>query len=746
MKKASLLFCLALILSLNVSAQKVFTIEDYNKADSLTAKFKVYNAVNSINWIKNKHFFWYQTETRKGKEIFLVNADKLKKDPAFNAEKLCLEINKAMGKNYKPFAIPYSKPEISEDLNLFRFTIDTAKWEWNRLKNVLKYDGKVEKSEPEPYWSETLDSDKGEPVKSPDGKYLAYTKNFNLYVKEISSGNESQMSYDGSEGCYYSTWIQWSPDSKKIATNRIVRSTKHYIYFVESSPVDQLQPKLHKRDYTKPGDQLPVASPCLFNVEQKKQIPVDATAYQNQYSLDVPAWRNNSRAFTFEFNQRGHQRYMVVEVDAGTGKQTILVDEKSDTFFEYSSPNKKIRYDINDGKEMIWASERDGWNHLYLFNNKGDVINQITKGEWVVRGVEYIDEQKREVIFKASGMNKGEDPYLIHYYTVNFDGSGMKELTPEEANHTASFSSDHNYFVDNFSRIDMPNSVVLRSKADGKILMELEKVDMADLQKLNWQTPEVFSAKGRDGTTDIWGMIYRPTNFDPQKQYPIIEYIYAGPHDSFVPKTFRANYSWFSSLAELGFIVVQIDGMGTSNRSKAFHDVCWRNLKDAGFPDRILWMKAAAKKYPYMDITRVGIFGGSAGGQSSTAALLYHPEFYKAAVSSCGCHDNRMDKIWWNEQWMGYPIGPWYAENSNVDNAHLLKGKLMLLVGEMDDNVDPATTMQVCNALIKANKEFELVVLPGMNHTGGGQFGERKRRDFFIRNLQNATTPDWNNN
>lgn len=745
MKRITIFLSLIIINQL-VWGQKEYTISDYNRADSITALFreKAYNVVNKVTWVKDKHNFWYETNTRKGKEFFLVNADQLKKIPAFDAEKLCAKLNKSTSKEYKPYAIPFEKPSISEDLKYFKFQIDTTSWEWDRLKNELKYTGKIEKKKDEPYWSESNDSDKGEPIKSPDKRYLAYTKNFNLYIREIATDKESQLSFDGSEGCYYSAYIQWSPDSKKVITKRISRNTKHFIYFIESSPIDQLQPKLQKRDYLKPGDQLPIATPCLFNVEQQKQIPVDASTYLNQYSLDNLSWRNDSRAFTFEFNQRGHQRFMVVKVNAENGSQTVLVDEKSNTFIQYSSPEKKIRYDINDGKEMIWASERDGWNHLYLFDNTGKVINQITKGEWVIRGVEHVDESNREIIFKASGRNAGEDPYLIHYYSIKFDGSGMKELTPEATNHKAYFSSDYNLFVDDYSRVDLPSALVLRNKVDGKIVMEIEKVDITELQKLNWKMPEVFSAKGRDGNTDIWGIIYRPTNFDPTKQYPVIEYIYAGPHDSFVPKSFRANHSWFSSLAELGFIIVQIDGMGTSNRSKTFHDVCWRNLKDAGFPDRILWMKAAAQKYSYIDLSRVGIYGGSAGGQSSTAALLFHPEFYKVAVSSCGCHDNRMDKIWWNEQWMGYPIGPWYAENSNVVNAHLLKGKLMLLVGELDDNVDPASTMQVCDALIKANKEFELVVLPGMNHTGGGKYGERKRRDFFIKNLLNASTPNWN--
>src|SRR5690606_5493403 len=304
------------------------------------------------------------------------------------------------------------------------------------------------------------------------------------------------------------------------------------------------------------------------------------------------------------------------------------------------------------------------------------------------------------------------DPYLIHYYSIGFDGKNLRELTKEDANHTAFFNKDFSYFVDIYSRIDKAPTTVLRDR-EGKVVMELERADNSDLLATGWKAPEVFTAKGRDGQTDIWGIIIRPTNFDPHKKYPVIEYIYAGPHSSFVPKTYIPNPSGMQELAELGFIVVQIDGMGTSNRSKAFHDVCWKNLKDAGFPDRILWMQAAAARYTYMDLNRVGIYGTSAGGQSAAGAVLFHPEFYNVDVSSCGCHDNRMDKMWWNEQWMGYPIGPQYAECSNVVNAHKLEGKLMLIVGEVDDNVDPASTMQVVDALIKADKEHELVVIPG---------------------------------
>ncbi len=283
----------------------------------------------------------------------------------------------------------------------------------------------------------------------------------------------------------------------------------------------------------------------------------------------------------------------------------------------------------------------------------------------------------------------------------------------------------------------------LRRASDGKLICKLEEADIADLRASGWTPPEVFVAKGRDGKTDIWGIICRPRQFDPNKKYPVIEQIYAGPQGSFTPKTFSPARR-FASLTDLGFVVVQMDGMGTANRSKAFHDVCWKNLKDAGFPDRILWHQAVAKKYPWYDITRVGITGGSAGGQNSTGAMLFHPEFYKAAVSGCGCHDNRMDKASWNEQWMGYPVGPQYAESSNIDNAYKIRGKLLLIVGEMDTNVPPESTYRLVDALIRANKDFDYLAVPNANHGMGGAYGTRRMQDFFVKNLQGVQPPDRN--
>ena len=425
----------------------------------------------------------------------------------------------------------------------------------------------------------------------------------------------------------------------------------------------------------------------------------------------------------------------VDRVNPSNAQTRAIINEETETFIDWT--NKVYLRSLSDQNEFIWMSERSGWNHLYRIDAKtGATKNKITQGSWCVRDVLDVDEQEQQIWFSASGVYQHQDPYFIHYGRVNLDGSELVWLTEDDGTHSVSYSPNKKYLIDRFSRVDLPEVTTVRRVRDGSLVCELEQGDWNPLLKTGWRPTVPFQAKGRDGQTDIYGVIYLPTNFDPDKEYPVIEKIYAGPHGSFVPKSFSSMTSE-RELAELGFIVVQIDGMGTSHRSKAFHDVCWQNIGDSGFPDRILWMQAAAKKFPQMDLSRVGIYGGSAGGQSALRALLAHGDFYKAAVSDCGCHDNRMDKIWWNEQWMGWPIGQHYEEQSNVTNAHRLQGKLLLIVGELDQNVDPASTMQVVDALIKADKDFDLIVVPGAGHgIGSGRYGRRRSRDFFVRHLQ----------
>ena len=741
-KSGVLLFALGSMSCISLWAQG--TVEDYNRAYALREK---YNAKHVLyagvvpHWVDQTSAFWYVRQMEKGKEYVKVDAASKKRTALFDQQKMAAALTEKAGREINAYNLPLQNCRLNISLDTLRFQLDGKFWAYSIKNNRLLDEGAIPPRGKERHWMEVDDEKEGRPVTSPDGKWTAFIKNDNVYVREVATGKEKQLSQDGTLSNYYSSYIQWSPDSKSVVSCRIRPVEKRYVYYVESSPADQAQPKLHKQEYAKPGDELRFKVPCIFEVESGRRLIPSTELFSHQYELSGPMWNADSKAITFEYNERGHKVYRVLEMSAVDGSVRTLIEEKEEKYVNYP---RIYRNYLSDGKRIIWSSERDNYNHLYLYDRAtGKPLNQITKGEWYVRGVQHVDEANEVIYFSANGMKKGEDPYLIHYYKINFDGSNLVELTPEEGMHQCWYSSDYKYLVDVYSKVDQAPIIVLRDTKNGKIRMQLDKADISALLANGWKAPEVFSAKGRDGKTDMWGVIYRPSNFDPSKKYPVIEYIYSGPGDQYVPKTFSSYNWWMTSLAELGFIVVQVDGMTTSFRSKEFEEVCYKNLKDAGLPDHIAWIKAAAQKYPYMDIDRVGIFGCSAGGQESTGAVLFHPEFYKAAYSACGCHDNRMDKIWWNELWMGYPIDESYSACSNVDNAHLLSRPLMLVVGELDDNVDPASTMQVANALIKANKDFELVVIPGAHHTMGEDFGEHKRYDFFVRHLMGVTPPSW---
>jgi dipeptidyl aminopeptidase/acylaminoacyl peptidase len=705
-------FLVSLASCLSLSAQG--TIQDYKRAYGLYERFKSENVLqtaDNLHWTNDTEFT-YQTRSTEG----------IKYMKGSIGDGGTFEISET------------EKPNSRKD---------DRRWRRNR-RDAEERDGATLQGPQllRNHWMNVDDERHGGYVVSPDSTMRAYIKNDNIYVSRRDGSEERQLSYDGTLGHYYSSYIQWSPDGKYVAANRIVPvPQKRYVYYVESSPVNQLQPILHQQEYAKPGDELMRKKPCVYEVATGRAIIPDDTLFPHPYDIYGPEWSRDGHTVIFEYNERGHKVYRVLEINVETGNVRTVIEENSSTYINY---NRRFRQSILEGKQMIWMSERDNWNHLYLYDVvKGKVIRQITKGEWVVRQVLRVDEEKGTIYFTASGMNPEEDPYLIHYYRIGIDGKNLTCLTPENGTHRAQFNESYTYLLDTYSRVDMAPISVVRSVAHPEKIYEITRADISRLKENGWVAPEVFVAPGRDGVTPMWGIIQRPTNFDPTHKYPIIEYIYAGPGDAYTPKSFN-NYNWSTSaLAELGFIVVQLDAMGTSYRGKKFEETCYKNLKDAGFPDRIQWIRAAAAKYPYMDADNVGIFGCSAGGQESTAAVLWHGDFYKAAYSACGCHDNRMDKIWWNEQWMGYPVDSSYVECSNVENASKLNRPLMLVVGEMDDNVDPASTMQLVNALIKANKDFELVVLPGAHHTMGDSYGDHKRYDFFVRNLLHVDPPKW---
>lgn len=745
MKKYFLRIALPLMLLSSGPAFAQGTLEDYNRAYSLRQKFsgyQVYHSDVNPHWVTGTSSFWYLQRTPQGNEYLLVDADRQIRRPLFVRDSLAVQLQQSLGRRVDARNLPLDKGNLEASLDVFRFVCDGYNWRYEIAANRLTREGKVPPRRKGRHWMETDDEKGWGPVTSPDGKYEAYIKNDNIFVRDKASGRERQLSQDGTLSNYYSSYIQWSPDSRKVLSCRIRPVQKRYVYYVESSPRDQLQPKLHQQEYAKPGDELPFKVPCIFHVEIGQRCIPETSLFAHQYSLSYLRWDADSKSVTFEYNERGHKTYRVLELSAEDGKVRTLIEEKEEKYVNYPLIYRNY---LQDGKHILWTSERDNYNHLYLYDRTtGRPVRQITKGRWYVRGVQHVDEQNQWIYFSANGMNPKEDPYLIHYYRIGFDGKGLVELTPDEGMHQAWFSSDYRYLVDVYSKVDTPPVAVLRDARTGRQVMPLEQADISRLEANGWRAPEVFSAKGRDGKTDIWGVIYRPTNFDPSRKYPVVEYIYSGPGGQHVPKSFSSYNWWMTSLAELGFIVVQVDGMSTSFRSKDFEEVCYKNLKDAGLPDHMAWLQEAARRYPYIDLERVGIFGSSAGGQEAMSAVLFHPEFYKAAYSACGCHDNRMDKIWWNELWMGYPVDSSYIENSNVEQAHRLERPLMLVVGEMDDNVDPASTMQVVNALIRANKDFELVVVPGAGHTMGDNFGEHKRYDFFVRHLMGVEPPKWN--
>ncbi|MGC2301344.1 MAG: DPP IV N-terminal domain-containing protein [Acidobacteriaceae bacterium] len=743
------------------TGQAQTTKADSERALSIQKQYGslVINLPEPPAWEDSSDTFVYRKTVDGGHEFVLVDAAAQTKQPAFDHEKLAAALSAASGEDYKAVTLPFQRFHFAADRAAMDFIVNGVRWHCDLHAWTCASSGPLRPGDDEYDGDDDYDdtpramNDPRKTQASPDGNWLAYVDNYNVWVRSKDGKQKIGLSEDGSEDNYYSLHtIVWSPDSKFLVAYRIRPGYRRLVHYVESSPPNQLQPEHSTMVYPKPGDVLALPQPVLFNVAAKQEIPIDKSLFPNPFDLSPAVWWKDSRGFTFDYNQRGHQLYRIVDVDAQTGQAHALITEESKTFVDYRplvmdqfDTGKIYRHDVADGKEIIWASERDGWEHLYLLNGKtGEVENQITRGPWVVRAVNRVDDDKRQIWFEASGMNPSEDPYFVHAYRINFDGTGLTPLTPSEANHRVDFSADGKYYVDTWSRTDLAPTSALYQTEDNKQLMVLEQTDISKLPAAGWHAPEVFKAKGRDGSTDIWGVIYRPANFDSKKKYPVVEDIYAGPQGSFVPKSFSARVE---PLTQLGFVVVQIDGMGTNNRSKAFHDVAWHNLKDAGFPDRILWHKAVAAKYPWYDISRVGVFGTSAGGQSAMGALLFHPEFYKVAVSNSGCHDNRMDKIWWNEQWMGWPIGPQYSESSNVDNAWRLQGKLMLVMGEMDKNVDPSSTLQVVDRLIKANKTFSLLVVPGAGHGTRGptaEYTERNLDDYFVHNLLGQEPPDWN--
>jgi len=728
---------LALLLSAGaVVAQG--TKADYDRAASLPGKYggTVYRDKVEPRFLPGGDAFWYRVDlANEGREYVLVDCVKGERKPAFDAAKLAKALGDATSKPVDARKLPVDDWTI--DKGAVYLKAEKKSWRYDADKGTVEpaeYPGQGERVTFAGYQTEATPRGTAANPVSPDKKWRVVERENNLVLKEESTGKEYKVVDDGRDGDGYKGPFRWSADSRYVVGWKAKRGGDRKVTIVESTPKSQPQPQLVTYPYLKPGDPIPQQFPVLIDAITQKAVPLDRQLFDNPWAAEHLRWEPDGKRFTFVYNERGHRVMRLLAVEAATGKVEPIVNEECKTYFDYA--HKFFYRPLEETSEALWMSERSGWNHLYLIDCKtGTVKNPVTQGDWVVRNVMRVDPVKRQVWFRAGGAHAGQDPYHLHVGRVDFDGKNLTWLTDGDGTHEVTFSSDGKYVLDSWSRVDLAPRTELRDAGTGKKVCDLETADVTRLEATGWKPPERFVTKGRDDVTDIWGVIWRPSNFDPTKTYPVIEYIYAGPQGAFVPKRFG---TWQSprAMAELGFIVVQMDGMGTSYRSKAFHDVSWKNLGDGGFPDRIKWIKAAAAKYPQMDLTRVGIYGGSAGGQNALRALLGHGDFYKVAVADCGCHDNRMDKIWWNELYMSWPVGPHYDAASNVVHAGKLTGKLLLLVGEVDRNVDPASTMQVAAALVRANKDFELLVMPGVGHGAASHpYANRRQKDFFVRHL-----------
>lgn len=718
--------------------------QGFEMANSLGARGRgaVLNLRVETHWLSGDRV-WYRQEEANGKSAYLaVDTRSGATTPLFDESKLSGLLTKQGLPTYEPGKIPIGRLQASGDGHdiLLRVAGKTYLYE-QTAGTLVTTDQKFAEAAPAAADdSSQYSTSTGE--NAPDGNASARIgSNGNVSVK-VGSGPWKTVTHEGSFA-----FLNWAGDSRHLLAWYVIPGDRKVLYLLHATGENKTRATLETRRYDQPGDKLDTYIPYVIDVQAGTEKKVDAPPMMNgAYPWpSAPGTRWWNGGFLIDYPIRGYQEYKVDWIDPNAATIRNVIDEKSDTFVNLG---KIFLQPIPGTTDLLWNSERDGWDRLYRIDGTtGQVLNAVTPTHGVFRSLQWLDSKNGELYVMGNDFDdctsKGQNPYLLHLYRVGLDGKGWVDLTPQNGTHTVAFSPDHRCFIDTYSWVNEAPVTSLVRTSDGHVVKELAKADISKLLSKGIRLPIPFNAKARDGKTDIWGIACLPTNFNPKLKYPVIENIYAGPQDSFVPTSFYPVLR-MSELAELGFIVVQIDGMGTDNRGKAFHDVCWHNIVDAGFPDRILWMQALAKKMPQLDLSRVGVYGTSAGGQDAVNAVLHHADFYKVAVASCGCYDNRIDKQWWNEQWMGYPLGPWYAEQSCDTNAAKLKGHLMIMVAEDDHNVPPESAIRLDDALIKAGKDFDFMIFPGSDHTDGGVFGERKRRDFFVQWLFGMNPPNWN--
>ncbi len=756
----SLLILGILVLSaFNLSAaqhqdQRKVTAEDYAHAEKFLSKFMnplVFGASVRPNWIDD-NYFWYRNTIPEGNEFVMVDAKKKQRTRAFDHKKLASALSKAVEKEYEPFKLPFQSIKFSEKRDSLTFTVGSTLYSYEIKKNICT---KGER---------TIRADRSLIV-SPDGNLGAFIREHNLWMKNLTTEKETRLTTDGIEDFGYGTnnagWTKstravllWSPDSKKIATFQHDGRGVGEMYLVTTNVG---HPKLVAWKYPLPEDKeifrihrvvIHVDEPRVVRLQmppdQHRSTITDHIAYRG--GLADAEWSLDSTQLAFVSVSRDHKHVVLRMTDPETGVVRDVLEEKVDTFFEsgIGSINWHI---LPESNEVIWFSQRDNWGHLYLYDlETGQLKNRITNGNWNVLRLLRMDTDDRVFYFTGAGREPG-DPYFQYFYRVNMDGTGLKLLTPSNANHSISLSPSGNNFVDSYSTPVEPAVAEVRN-VDGQKFLTVEKADISCLIEAGWVPPVPFSVKARDGKTDLYGLLFKPTNLDPNKKYPIVNYIYPGPQSGSVgSRNFSAARGDRQALAELGFVVISLDAMGTPMRSKSFHETYYGNMGDNGLPDQITGMKQLAEKYPWIDIDRAGITGHSGGGFASTDAILRYPDFFKVAVSGAGNHDNRNYEDDWGEKWQGL-LETNDDGTTNYDNqanqllAKNLKGKLLLAHGTMDSNVPMYNTLLVVNELIAANKDFDLILFPNRRHGFSREsYMQRRKWDYFVKFLLGTEPP-----
>ncbi len=755
------LAALAATLAANAQPADSLSRKDYEHAASFlsfSTEPLLYRTGLRANWIEGDKF-WYSINTEKGTEFFLVDPAKKSKTPAFDQAKLAAVLSKATSRNYDAYKLPFQFFSFSPDGKSISFSADSKKWKYDLKSGEVTADASAATAEsPSPAGM----GRRGglTEVISPDGKKAAFIKDYNLWVRDVATKQETQLTTDGVKDFGYATdnagWstsdraiLRWSPDSKKIATFQQDQRKVNDMYLVTTNVG---KPTLRAWKYPLPGDKdIIMIQRVIIEVDQPKVIRLQVAPDPHRASLsddisssgtfDDVDWKADGTELAFLSTSRDHKIEKMRIADAATGAVREVFEEKVATQYESGQGAINWRY-LPASNEFIWYSERDNWGHLYLYDAKtGQLKNQITKGDFVVTRMLDIDEKKREIRFVGLGKEPG-NPYFAHIYKIGFDGKNLVSLTPEAGNHSVSYSPSEKYFIDTYSQPDVPSVMVLRD-ANGKQLIELEKTDVSKLQATGWKAPAQVKLKAHDGTTDIYGLVFTPTKMEPGKKYPVVDYIYPGPQGGSVGSwSFAASRGDHQALAELGFIVVLIEGTSNPDRSKSYHDMSYGNMAENTLPDQVTAIRQLSQQYP-MDTTRIGIWGHSGGGFATAAAMFRYPDFFKVGIAESGNHDNRNYEDDWGERYNGLVENSNYGAQANQNYAQNLKGKLMLAHGMMDNNVPPYNTLLVVEALEKANKDYDLVIFPNSAH-GFGQYSYymmRRRWDYFVRNLQCIEPP-----